>query len=527
MMKRSLAIGLISLTLAALAAPALAADSLVSAVQMKDREAALAMLKKGADVSKPGPDGTTALMWAAYNGDADLVKRLLKAGADPNARNDYGASPLSAAALAANAASVRLLLEAGADPNSPNEDGQTALMVVARAGNVEAAKALIEHGADVNAREQWRKQTALMWAAAKKRPEMVKLLLRHGAEPDVRSDINNWERQVSGEPRAQYREAGGLTPLLFAAREGCVDCARNLVDGGADINMSDPENVTPLIMAINNYHFDLAKYLIEAGANLDKWDWWGRTPLYVAVDVNTLPQGGREERPSLDKTTSTDIIRLLLEKGADPDAQLKLFPPYRHVGADRGCDLVLNIGSTPLLRAAKTFDAAAIKLLVAHGADVNRPNVDGVTPVMVAAGSHSVECDVRGGPSYILPGVQEKSIAALTLLLDAGADVNHQDSLPRGQYSTYREQTALHGAAFWGWNKVARFLIDHGARIDIQDKNGMTPVDSAMGRAGGHGRGQVIEVHEETADLLRKACAAQPDCHLPERKDGDKTALAE
>lgn len=513
--------------LLALSTPAWAEGDLASAIQMRDRDAALELLKAGADVSEPGPDGTTALMWAAYNRDADMVKRLLKAGADPNASNDYGASPLSTAALAADADVIRLLLKAGADPDSPNQDGQTALMVVARAGNVAAARELIAQGADVNAREQWRDQTALMWAAAKKRPEMVKLLMEHGAEADVRSAINHWERQVSGEPRAQYREAGGLTPLLYAAREGCVECARNLVDGGADIDMSDPEGVTPLIMAINNYHFDLAKYLIEAGASLDRWDWWGRSPLYVAVDVNTIPQGGREERPSLDVTSSTDIIRLLLEKGANPNSQLKLFPPYRHVGADRGCDLVLNIGSTPLLRAAKTFDTAAIKLLLEHGADVERSNVDGVTPVMVAAGSHSVECDVRGGPSYLLPGVQEKSIAALTLLLDAGADINHQDSLPRGQYSYYREQTALHGAAFWGWNKVAQFLIDHGARIDIQDKNGMTPVDSAMGRAGGHGRGQSVRVFEETADLLRKACAARPDCHLPDHKDADKTAMAD
>ena len=187
---------------------------------------------------------------------------------------------------------------------------------------------------------------------------------------------------------------------------------------------------------------------------VNKWDWWGRTPLYAAVDMNTVPNGGREDRPSTDTTTSLEVIKLLLDHGADPNLQLKLFPPYRHLEDDRGCDRILTIGATPLLRAAKVSDSAAIKLLLAHGADVNLPNVNGVTPIMAAAGVGSVECDTRGGPGYLDADVQERTVAALKLLVAAGADVNARDDRKRGKYFTsIRKQTALHGAAFWGWTK--------------------------------------------------------------------------
>src|SRR5690606_12946501 len=159
----------------------------------------------------------------------------------------------------------------------------------------------------------------------------------------------------------------------------------------------------------------------EAGANPNKWDWWGRTPLYAAVDVNTLPHGGRPDLPSLDRTTSLEIIDLLLEAGANPNVQLKLFAPFRHIGDDRGCDNMLTTGTTPLRRAAKTFDAAAISLLVGAGAHLELPNVSGITPLMAAAGYGSVECDPRGYgpgiPHYLTPDVQTKSIEALDLLL--------------------------------------------------------------------------------------------------------------
>jgi ankyrin len=494
-----------------------AADALVEAAQVDDAAVAYAAIEDGVDVNVAAPDGTTALHWAVYNDNIDLVRRLLAAGAEPNAVNAYGALPMTEAATIGNAEVIEALLRAGADVESKGADGQTALMILARSSNVDGARVLLAAGADVNARERWRGQTALMWAAAQGQPEMTRLLIEHGAEVDARAVVNDWPRQVTAEPRRMYRPFGGLTPLLFAAREGCIDCARALVEAGADIDLSDPKGVTPLFLAIDNLHFDLAKFLIEAGANPNKWDWWGRTPLYSAVDLNTLPHGGRPDRPSVDVTTSLDIIEMLLAAGAFPNVQLKLYAPWRHIGDDRGCDSMLTTGATPLLRAAKTFDADAIGLLIEYGAHLDLPNEGGITPVMAAAGYGSVECDPRGYgtgiPHYVAPDVEEKSIAALRLLLDAGAELSGRTTaVLAGSRGVGR--TALFGAAFWGWNDVVDFLVERGAKIDVADAAGLTPVDAALGRAGGHGRGATIEVYEDTAAHLAELCRRIEGCDL-------------
>lgn len=492
---------------------------LVEAARRDDRSAALAEIERGADATLRSADGTTALHWAAYNDDAELVARLLKAGADPNVANDYGATPLSEAAVVANTAVIKALLEAGADANRVGKDGETPLMVLARSSNVEAAKLLLEHGADVNAKEAWREQTALIWAAAQKQPAMLALLLEHGADPNARSKPNDWDSQVSGEKRRQYRPFGGLTALMYAAREGCADCARALVEGGADIDLPGSRGITPLIMALENMNFDTAAYLLEAGAAIDVWDWWGRTPLYMAVDLNTLPRGGRPDRLSTDTTQAITLVERILERGANPNSQLKLLPPYRERGADRGCDAMLVTGATPLLRAAKTFDTASMKLLIAHGARLDLPNASGVTPVMAAAGYGSLECDIRGYgpgiPNYLTTDVEQKSIAALQVLVDAGADVNAVTT--GGGRGKGPGQTALFGAAFWGWSDVVAFLAKNGAKIDATDTEGRTAVDAALGRAGGHERGASIQVFKDTAELLDKLCAEQQDCELPKR----------
>jgi ankyrin len=470
---------------------------LIDAIKAGDKAAVLALLEQRVDVNAPEPDGTTALHWAVHEEAADLVARLIRAGANVNAKNDYGATPVSEAAVAVNVEILEMLLEAGADVESPNQDGQTALMIVSRTSRTDAARALLRRGANVNAAERWRGQTALMWAAAERQPAMVRALVEAGADVNARSTINNWQRQVTAEPRAIYRPAGGLTPLLYAAREGCIECARHLAEAGADLNLTDPEQVSPLLLAVLNGHFDLAALLLEKGANPSKWDWYGRTPLYAAVDLNTLPRGGRPDQPSLDVVTSLELIERLLAGGANPNPQLKLAPPFRNVGNDRGLDGVLTIGATPLLRAAKALDAPAVKLLLAHGANLGLSNTRGVTPVMAAAGLGSVDADTRG--LYTTDDVQQRSIASLTLLIDAGADVNGKDA---------RGLTCLHEAARWGWNDVVRFLVSRGADLQAKDNRGLTPVDSALGKAGGNSRGgQRIDVHEDTAALLRKLIA--------------------
>jgi uncharacterized protein len=412
-------------------------------------------------------DGTTPLHWAVYNSNADEVRRLIRAGADVNARNDYGATPLAEAAETGNVEIIGQLLKAGADPESSNDDGQTALMIIARTSNIAAAELLLKHRARINAAEKWRGQTALMWAAAEQQPAMVKLLVRRGADVNARSTMNDWKRYVTAEGRKQDRNPGGFTALLYAARQGCAECARALLKGGAKVNLADPDGITPLLMAVMSMHFDTARVLIESGANVDRWDWWGRSPLYAAVDVNTIPTGGRPDRLSTDETTSLDIIRLLLERGANPDARLRKFPPYRALGPDRGGDGVLTTDATPLLRAAKGADLAAIRLLLEHGANPNQAQVDGVTPLMAAARVAASRADTRG--EHV---TQEEAIEVARLLVAAGADLNTRSRPGVGLQGQVAGRSAAEGALAWGWNKVAAALVEMGAEPPMTGARG-------------------------------------------------------
>ena len=449
------------------------------------------------DVNQRTADGTSALHWAVHYGEAELVAKLLAAGADANAHNDYGASPMSEAAVAGDLKILGALLAAGASVESANADGQTALMILARTSNVQAAQLLIRHGANVNAHEKWRNQTALMWAAAQQQPAMVRLLLEHGARVAERSLVNDWPRQVTAEPRMQARPAGGFTPLLYAARAGCLECAQLLVKAGADPNRADPDGVSPLLLSILNFHFDIAAFLIKRGVDVDHWDTWGRSPLYAAVDLDALPVGGRADRPSLDQTSSLQLIGMLLDAGANPNLQLKLFPPYRSLRDDRGADSILTVGATALLRAAKGGDLPAIKLLLAHGANVELPTATGISPLLAAAGVGSSALDTRGRYK-----TQAQAVTAVQALLDGGANINEADR---------SGQTALHGAASWGWNDLVRTLAERHANLLARDGRGRTAADVAMGSASGSGRASA-EAHPETAALLRQLVAdeAQP-----------------
>jgi uncharacterized protein len=475
------------LTLAFMAGTA-SAQTLVDAARNDDHAAAVGLLAERADPNQAESDGTTPLHWAVHHDDADLVARLLEAGANVAAVNDYGATPMSEAAVAANPAVLKALLTAGADVDSPNADGQTALMVVARGGNTAAAKVLIDAGADVNAREQRKGQTALMWAVAQSQPPMVKLLIEHGAEIDARSHVNEWERMVTAEPRQKNLMPGGFTPLLYAARQGCLDCARELVAAGAKVDLTDPDGVTPLLSALLNAHFDTAKYLLEAGAMVNKWDFWGRTPLYAAVDFNTVPHGGRPDRPSLDDTTSLRMIEILLAAGANPNAQLKLFPPYRSLRMDRGADAILDIGTTPLLRAARGADLPAIERLVKAGALVDLPQRDGITPLMAAVGAGASSIDTRGKFRTAV-----EALETADALLEAGAAIDQTDA---------RGRTALHYAAAAGYTDVALLLVDRGASLAAADADGVTPIDAANGKLRGGRRGAGA-AYPATAEALQ------------------------
>src|SRR5215469_14328161 len=506
--------------------------SLLDAAESGDRSTALKLLAERADPNAAGPDGTTAIMYAAANADLDLVRALIKAGANVKLQNQFGTSAITEASIIGSAPIIDALLKAGADPNTKNPEGETPLMEAARAGKLDAAKLLLDAGADVNAKENWGGQSAIMWAAAQSQPEMIKLLASRGADVNTHIIVHQWERKVITEPRPKDMNKGGFTPLLYAAREGCVECAKNLIAAGADPDLDDPDRVTPMNMALMNLHYEFAAYMIKAGADLDKWDLFGRSPVYMAADVSTLPvkgNGAMAVIPSEDKLTALDVGRMLLEAGANPNIQLKRRPPYRDVPQDRGGDTILAQGATPLLRAARAGDAKFVELLLKHGALVDLPSKEGVTPLMAAAG---VEFGTRvtRGRNRTNDGV----LATMQLLIEAGADINaHMVTEPRraatdsaaaraaagagrgGRASQVPSanavpyETVLHGAAEHGYTPFVKFLAEHGADLAAKDADGRTALDLARGIGRAGIRGPAPEAYPETAALLESLMKAK------------------
>lgn len=484
-----------SLLLSLLLATPLAAQPQTSVVELLskgDRAGALEALRLGADVNLPLADGSTALHWAVHLVDEDLVAQLLSREASAAVQNRYGASPLGEAIQLGSVNMVRQLLEAGADANVANADNQTALMLAARRGVVEIVELLLEAGAEVNAVEQWHGQTALMWAAGNRNGAATQLLIDHGADVHSRATANDWGSQITTEPRAQYRPSGGLTPLLYAARAGCIDCIDAILGAGADINLPNPDGVTPLMIAIDNYHFDTAEHLLAKGANPHVFDWWGRTALYIAVDMHSYRPGYTRggEQPGSD-TSALDVMRLLFEAGVNRDPQLNMHRPGRGGNNGRFVDDLLTTGATPLLRAANSHDLEAVRLLLEYGAQVDLPNVMGVTPLLAAAGFGNARGVLRG----TFPDEQgDKVVPVLEVLLNAGADINarvtdtssHNAVIARMSTMTDREgQTVVFAAAMQGWEEALTYLLERGADLQALDANGKNVLEAAKGNAGG------------------------------------------
>lgn len=446
------------------------------------------MLAGTVDVNQTQADGTTALHWAVYKVDRELVAALLRKGARADVVNRYGASPLAEAVRVADPALVGMLLEAGADANIANEDGQTGLMLAARTGNLAVAQLLVREGADVNRREQFRDQSAVMWAAAQGHAEMVAFLISKGADLSGRARANDWPTQITNEPRVQYRPVGGLTPLLYAARAGCLGCVQAMVTAGADKDRPNPDGMTPMIMALDNGYPEVARYLLDQGANPHTWDWWGRTPLYVAVTM----RGGPDSRAGARPPASLEFITALLAAGVNPNPQLAFKEPSRGGRDNRFRDDLLTTGATPLLRAAQTFDNDVVRLLLEHRALVDLPNASGVTPFMAAAG-----VGTRLGGGVLGPGVPDDvaplSIETMEILRTAGADVNARITdvtsltarIARANTLTGRQgQTTLFHAVETGRAAVVKYLLEHGARQDVRDDAGRLPMDLAVAAKG-------------------------------------------
>lgn len=485
-------------------------QSLVDLVRSGQREAVLAAITSPAvDVNVPAPDGSTALLWATYKVDHEMVGALLKRGAKANVANHYDDYPITEAVKLGDVELVRMLLAAGADPDSPDQDGQTALMLASSIGSLPIAQMLIKRGAHVNAVETFRGQTALMWAAAQNHPDIVDLLVKHGADAKRRAKYDDWPREMTSEPRAQFRDGGGLTALLYATRAGCYRCAVAIVKAGADVNQPNPDGVTPLINAIDNRAYDIAMFLLDKGANPGAWDMYGRTPLYVAVDMHSyVGRSGAGNgnfagfgAPLVQhaKTTATamDLVNRLLNMGVDPNHQLTRMRPNGN-GRGRFADYMMRGGTGAVMIAAMSHDDVMLKVLLDHHAEADLPNVFQITPLMAAAGMSG---SGRGGFGYGPPrsDIQEHTIKTIDLLLDAGANINarvtdsHTHTAKLVAYvqgSDHEGQTTLFAAAESGWDQVVKHLVDRGANPAVRDDTGKTALDYARNppRAG-PGRG--------------------------------------
>jgi ankyrin repeat protein len=472
---------------------------LIDAVKAGNAATVRTLAKQRALVNATEADGTTALHWAARLDRVELVQTLIRSGAAVNAQTRYGVTPLSLAAVNGSAAIVEALLKAGADANAEVTDGETVLMLAARTGNPDAVRVLLDRGANVNARETWHGETALMWAAAEDHGSVVALLASRGADLNVKSTVPEFPKVKVDAATMVFTALprGGLTALMLAARQGAAEGVRALAEAGADLNAVDPDGTTALNIAIINAHYDTAALLIEKGAGLDIGDAAGMTPLYAVVDMeHQEPMVNRPLPKPSGRLVPIDVVKILLDRGANPNATLKTPLLMRqHNGGDGS----LGEGATPLMRASKVSDATLIRLLLDKGADPNLRLRNQTTALMIAASRAARNA-----------GPEQKTIDAMTALLATGADVNAVND---------NGESALHIAVTRG-DALVRFLVEKGAKLDLKDKSGRTPLDVAMGvpgaAAGGRGRGGRAggpptpgPVRESTAALLKELMSAR------------------
>ena len=426
----------------------------------------------------------TALHWAVHHDDFDTAKVLVLSKANVKAANRYGVTPLSLACRNGREAIVKLLLDAGADPNARLRGDETPLMTAARTGTIGPVRALLARGADVNAKER-RGQTALMWAAAEGHAEVVRALVAAGA--DFRTPLSS-----------------GFTPLLFAVREGQTDAVRVLLAAGADINeamqpskrptgRAPARGTTPLVLAVENGHFELAVVLLEAGADPNDQR-SGFTALHTLTWVRKPNRGDEESGDPAPigsgNLTSLQLVEELVKHGADVNARLKR-------GAS-GRGVLSRTGATPFLLAAMTADVPFMKTLVKLGADPRLPNVDQCTPLLAAAGVGCLATEEEAG-------TEEEALEAVKFALELGNDVNAVDK---------NGETAMHGAAYKSFPRVAQLLADRGAKIEIwnrKNKYGWTPLLIALGHRPGNFKPSPETIAGIRQVMLAAGVSAPPD----------------
>ncbi len=486
------------------------AAPLADAVSRQDRAAILALLKDKADVNEKQPDGATALHWAANLNDLDAAGLLLKAGAKVDATNDYLVTPLALAAENGSLAMVSSLLKAGANPNLATESGETPLMTAVRAGSLPVVKALIAAGANVNAAGGGRDQTALMWATVRKQRDIMLALIAAKADLSMKSKLRpdfvafsrgnpQGGRQTGladqtldsdgSRPGLRWVNKGGMTALLFATQQGDLDSVKLLVEAGANVNDTTGIGYTGMMIASRMDHTDVAKYLLDKGANPNIAE-AGHTVLHLAVARKDLA-----------------LVQALLAKGADPNIRLTKGSPDAEGTRSFNQLPEFLAGATPYLLAAGLNQIPMMRALAAAGADTRAAMLDGTTPTMAAMGIYpgvfqfvhfiTIPLDKGAGtdnPAYFrrTDFFDEWSVLeTMKVTIELGDNIN----AARGALTTYHVgnsrtivgrdvgDTALHIAVVDKLYQVAEFLVKNGAKMDVKDKRGFTPLALAESKA--------------------------------------------
>jgi len=459
-------------------APALAADSpIAKAARADDLATVKQLIGSHADLNLAAADGSTALLWAAYNSDLEMVRALTAAHADANVANKYGVTPLIQASRTGDAPIIKALLDGGADVALAHPEGETPLMAASQAGNVEAVQLLLAHGAKPNAQESFQQQTALMWAAAEGHAGVVDALLKAGADPNLQAHVN----LLKDRKNADY-PSGGFTALMWAVRNGHEDVVRRLVAAGADFGIRNGDGATALMITIVNDRFDLAATLVELGADVNDGSLYHAVEMRDATTDWYAHDGSKLRNNFPNQRTALDLIALLLDKGADPN---KPFAGQMH-SATMCCDSFAN--ASPFYRAAVAADVEALKLLIAHGANLEwaPTNVEGGGPgantnvgktALLAAINGGKGVPLSAGPGYSRVGPppfrelsNREPAAAARLLIASGANVNAIG--PDGA-------TALHKAVDLRNLDTLRALTEGGADLKIKNGDGLTALQLA------------------------------------------------
>jgi uncharacterized protein len=464
----------------------LAQAPVMDAVERNDLAYLQSLSAQGLPLDEPDSLGTSALHVAAWKGSVDTLQFLLEKGADPDRRTHHGVTPLELAIGQHDSSKVRLLLEAGATADAKLHSGESLLMLAVESGDLDIVEALVQYGAVADWREPHFGQSPLMYAARAGHAEIAGFLLKLGAEPDAVTDIGPTPRFVApnsvpgfgfgvgilrgGVPADRGRREpipGGMTPLLYAARHGHVEVAKELLQQGASINKMEANGIWPLLMAISNDQVPMAHYLIEQGAAINGQDWYGRSPLWEAVNVRNLYVHNATYVNGIVREPYLPLIERLLKAGAEVNARTKETPPFRHflLEITGSLEWVDFTGQTPFLTAALAGDLSVMKLLLEHGADPHIHTFEGTSALMAAAGVNWVVAQTwTEGPEQLLEAVQ--------FCHTLGMDLNHANSMGL---------TALHGAANRGSDDIIEYLVANGADLTHTDNEGRTPLDWAKG----------------------------------------------